>query len=116
MEIEKYILAGGQSRISAKPIFEVVSPVGKPVIKEFSSVAPILDLNGKKIGLIWNDFKSGNLLLEALKDLLSIRYKNLEFITFPSLRERQLGDDPETAMKELAKKAGIDAAIVAIGA
>src|SRR5215813_11599289 len=75
------------SSVAVKPIYEVVSPVGESVddktapgekSQKVNPAAPLDDLNGKKIGLVWSAFKNGNVFLEAMEDLLGKQFKGAE--------------------------------------
>ena len=106
------------------PQYEVVSPVGEEMdgtpganrgVDKISPAAPLADLNGKKFGLIWTNFRNGDVLLEAFADLLGKRYQRLEFVKLPSGRTLSWGDYPDTTLAAIARENGIDAAIVAPG-
>jgi len=116
-------------RIAAEtPVYEVVSPVGDPVDEKnntgtraggtsgkITPAAPVPDLNGKKIGLVWSAFKNGNVFLEAMESFLAGRFKGLEFVRLPGGRGLHWGDHPHESMAELAREARLDAAIAAAG-
>ena len=107
-----------------EPLYEVVSPVGHEAEEKPGSgrsagnifpAAPLADLNGKKIGLIWTLFTNGNVLLEALGDLLAERYHGLEFVKLPPGRNLNWGDYPDRSLGAFARENGLDAAIVSVG-
>ena len=79
------------------------------------SAAALGDLHGKKVGLIWTVFTNGNILLEALGELLAKRYRGLECVVLPPGKTARWGDPPERSLTELVREKGIDAAIVAAG-
>lgn len=57
---------------------EVLNPTGKVVSAPFLKPAPrIADLNGKRIGLLWNGKKHGDLVLERIAEASEERFKNL---------------------------------------
>ncbi len=109
---------------AAKPIYEIVSPVGESVNDKAAATgaksgkinpaAAVPDLNGKKIGLVWSAFKNGNVFLEAMEDLLGKRFKGAEFVKLPSGKGLRWGDHPQESMSELAREAKLDAAIAAV--
>lgn len=108
----------------AEPLYEVVSPAGEEPHGEpgtamsagsMAPAAPVADLNGKKIGLVWTLFTNGNILLEALRDLLAERYRGLEFVKLPPGRNLNWGDYPDRSLGAFARENGIDAAIVSVG-
>ncbi len=101
---------------SDKCSYAAVSPLGTPS----SKAAPIsfrpASLEGKRIGLVWNGFGGGDVVLEALADLLGEQINNSEFIKLPSGKTESWGTPPhEGTTGEVAKEAGIDAVIVAAG-
>ena len=109
---------------AAKLDFGVVSPVGVSIDDKapapgkksgrYAPAAPLPDLNGKKIGLVWSAFKNGNVFLEAMEDLLGKRFKGAEFIRLPSGKGLRWGDHPQESMVEIAQEAKLDAAIAAV--
>ncbi len=105
--------------MAAQALYEVVSPVGQDVASgegrktdRKSPAAPLGDLNGKKIGLVWTVFTNGNILLEALRDLLERRYQGLEFVELAPGRNLRWGDYPDKSIGPWAREHEIDAAIV----
>ena len=113
---------------TGKPVFEVVSPLGEPIAEKATTdprtgfkagkiapAVPVKDLNGKRIGLIWAAFTNGNVFLEALSELLSARFKGLEFVKLPAGKGLHWGDHPHESIADLAKEAKLDAAISAVG-
>ena len=114
------------STAAARPVYEVVSPLGEPIGAKTSAdpgiavksgtiapAAPVPDLNGKKIGLVWSAFKNGNVFLEAMERLLAERFKGLEFVRLQGGKGLRWGDHPHESMADLAREARLDAAIAA---
>ncbi len=107
--------------MSSEPVYEVVSPVGqesdgkglKPLGEAISAAGPVAHLSGKKVGLIWTTFSNGNILLEALGELLSKRFPGLELVKLPPGRNLNWGDYPDRSLSSLAREQKLDAAIVA---
>ena len=104
-----------------EPLYEVVSPLGQqgcaqPDAKQSTGIVlpakPLGDLNGKKIGLVWTVFTNGNVLLEALRDLLAGRYRGLQFVELAPGRNLHWGDYPDKSIGAWAREHEIDAAIV----
>jgi len=108
-----------------KSLFEVVSPLGEEQgqqveatssgSKMLSPATAVSNLHAKKIGLVWTNFRNGDVLLEAFADLLGQRYVGLEFVKLQSGRELQWGDHPDKTLADVARESGIEAAIVAPG-
>ncbi len=116
------------SSAAAGPVYEVVSPLGESIAEKnysdarvkaksgkFAPAAPVQDLNGKKIGLVWSAFTNGNVFLEAMQGLLAARFKGMEFVKLPGGRGLHWGDHPDESMADLAREARLDAAIAAVG-
>ena len=113
---------------AARPVYEVVSPLGEPIAEKTTTdprsgftagkiapAAPVKDLNGKKIGLIWAAFTNGDVFLEALAGSLAERFKGLQFVKLPAGKGLHWGDHPHESIADLAKEAELDAAIAAVG-
>jgi len=86
-----------------------------PAATRIEPAAPLTDLNGKKIGLVWTVFSNGNVLLEAFRDLLKQRYPDINCLEFPPGKGLRWGDYPDASLPEAAREAGLDAAIVTMG-
>ncbi len=100
----------------AKPVYEVVSPLGKQASERIVSAPAISSLEGKKIGFIWTMFANGNVLGEAFMDLLEKqRVKGLKLIKLPPGKGLRWGDIPDKSVGAVVKEAGVDAAVVTIG-
>jgi hypothetical protein len=120
--------ASESSSIMPKVLYEVVSPLGEPAAEKRTSdacgksasgkIAPapsLRDLNGKKIGLIWTALKNGDLLLEDFQDLLSNQFEKLEFVKLPGGKGQSWAGHPDESVADVAKEAGLDAVIAAVG-
>ena len=95
--------------------YEVVSPLGKSLVKEISPAHPIPQLAGKKIAFIWTIFTNGDVLADTLMDLLHERFKDIETAKLPAGKEVMWGDYPDESIEDVVKEAGVDAAIVLVG-
>ncbi len=113
---------------AVKPLYEVVSPLGEPIAEKTTTdprsgfkagkiapAAPVEDLNGKRIGLIWAAFTNGDVFLEALAGWLAERFKGLQFVKLPAGKGLHWGDHPHESIADLAKEARLDAAISGVG-
>jgi hypothetical protein len=99
------------------PVYEVLSPEGLPATGDArrEGVAPLAGLEGRRIGLFWNGFTNGNLLLEALADILGKRCRGLSFVKLPAGRELDWGHYPERSLTDIVREYAIDAAIAGPG-
>jgi hypothetical protein len=108
------ILAGADLASAKDGDYQVVSPMGNSTMKVVSPAPRLTSLQGKKIGLIWNVFTNGDVLANALGDLLSKRFRS-ETVRLPSGKGLNWGSYPEPSIKEVVKEAKIDALIAAVG-
>lgn len=104
-------------------VYEVVSPLGEPVVKMIT-MAPRLDtLEGKRIGEIWNGGFRGDESFPIIEKMLRERYPTVTFIpytefsltTIASLHPEKKEKTLETLRAELKEK-GCDAVITGNGA
>ena len=102
-----------------QPQYEVVSPVGDEgdakLEKKSISAAPLADLKGRKLGLVWTVFTNGDLVLHAFRDHLKARFPDTEFVEMPPGRGLRWGDYPDASIGALARELAIDGAIVTAG-
>jgi hypothetical protein len=101
--------------MSLEPRYEVLSPEGRAGLRVGGSTAPIKSIAGKKIGLFWNGFTNGNLLLEALSRLIAERHPGTSFVKLPSGRGMDWGHYPERSLTDVVREYAIDAAIAGPG-
>jgi hypothetical protein len=100
----------------AKPAYEVLSPEGTaPAAARSADAAPISDLKGRTIGLFWNGFTNGNLLLEFLADTLTRRFPDARFVKLPAGRGLGWGNYPDRSLTDIVREHAIDAAIAGPG-
>ena len=103
--------------MTLSPVYEVLSPQGEAVSASSpSSNATALDaFAGRRIGLFWNGFTNGNLLLESLARLFERRFPGTTFIKLPAGRDLGWGHYPERSLTDVVREYGIDAAIAGPG-
>lgn len=104
-------------------VYEVVNPLGKPVVGMIA-MAPRLDtLEGKTIGELWNGGFRGDESFPIIEKLLQERYPTVKLIpytefslsTIASLHPEEKEKTLETLRTELKQK-GCDAVITGNGA
>ena len=95
--------------------FSVVSPLG--LIKERRIVpAPPLDvLDGKRVGMVWAAFGNGDVLLEALGELIMKRFPTAELVYMNPGKDRKPSEYSDPSIMDVARESKIDAAIVTVG-
>lgn len=91
---------------------EVLQPTGLDVTEGRSLAAHRVDtLEGKRIGLVWNNKDYGDKLLDEVKELLRERYPTAEF-SMHRLREC-CAPPPEGELERIA--AEVDAVVYTLG-
>jgi hypothetical protein len=95
--------------------YEVVGPVGKAGVREITPAPPLAEFEGKKIAFIWTIFTNGDVLADALSEVLHRRYPGLQTIKLPGGKKTKWGDYADESIKDVAREAGVDAAIVLVG-
>jgi len=101
--------------MQAGKVYEVVRPLGKSFMKDISPAHPLPQLEGKRIALIWTIFTNGDVLADALVDLLDKRFKDIETVKLPAGKGVEWGDYPDESIEDVVREAGVDAAIVMVG-
>lgn len=103
--------------MSAEPLYEVVSPVGQSSVEVKPPSPRLSSLEGKKIGLEWNQFANGPILADALEDLLGKQFPGIQFNRLPPGRGVKWGEmlHFDDHVGAIVKESGVDAAIVFIG-
>ena len=102
--------------MSTRSEFEVVSPVGVQAVETIPLAPALSSLEGKTISLVWNIFPNGDVILDGCKELLEKRVRGLKFAKIPPEKGEEWGEVHfDNTVGSVAKEAGADAAIVAIG-
>jgi hypothetical protein len=96
--------------MSRKIVLKVLNPAGDAKVAKRTSAPRVGSLEGKRIGLIYNEKPQGDILLQRTAELLKERFKNIE-ITWYS---RQCCEPPPEGYIEAAVK-GSDVGIGAAG-
>jgi hypothetical protein len=96
-------------------IYEVVSPLGKSTVTAVPLSPRLPDLEGKHIGFVWNLFANGDILADALAELLLRRFKQMEFTRLPSGKGRTWAAYPDPSLAEVVRESGVDAVIALVG-
>ena len=109
------LLFGSGSVAAQDSVYEVVSPLGRSTVKIVSPSPRLSSLEGKKIGLVWNVFTNGDILANALAELLNKRFEHVESVRIPSGKGLKWGSYPDPSIKDVIKEAKIDALISTVG-
>jgi hypothetical protein len=96
-------------------LYEVASPVGRPVTRKISPAPPLADLEGKKIGFMWTIYTNGDILADAFMGLLSKRFKSIQTVKLPAGKGQRWGEYPDQSIEDVVREAGVDGVIVTVG-
>jgi hypothetical protein len=96
-------------------LYEVASPVARPVTRKTALAGPIPDLKGKKIGFMWTIYTHGDTLADALMDVLGKHFENIETVKLPAGKGRRWGEYPDESIEEVVREAGVDGVVVTVG-
>ena len=95
--------------------FKVVAPLGIVKEREIVPAAPLDFLDGKRIGMVWAAFGNGDVLLEALGELIKKRYPTAELVNMNPGKDLKPSEYSDPSIMEVARESMIDAAIVTVG-
>lgn len=102
--------------------FEVVSPVGGPVVRQHAIAQRLGDLHGKTIGEVWNGVFKGDQTFPLIRKLLTEKFPGVRILPYTEFPFRHGGDDPSAQkalaveIAALAREKGCDALISGNGA
>jgi hypothetical protein len=108
--------------IGKEETYEVVSPLGEPVVNRIAMAPRLNTLEGKRIGEIWNGGFRGDESFPMIGKMLRERYPTLKLIPYtefplvtiaslhPEKKEKTLED-----LRTKIKEKGCDAAIIGNG-
>ncbi len=91
-------------------VLEVLNPESETRVNKISGAPRVESLNGKRVGLIFNEKPQGDVLLERTAELLKEHFKDITITWF----SRQCCQPPPAGYIEAAVK-GSDVAIGAAG-
>ena len=95
--------------------YAALSPVAEPLGRKISPASPLAGLEGKKIGFMWTIYTNGDLLADALMDLLHKRFVDLQTVKLPAGKAQRWGEYPDHSIEEVIEEAGVDAVVVTVG-
>ncbi|HEX2172331.1 MAG TPA: hypothetical protein VHL09_07795 [Dehalococcoidia bacterium] len=101
-----------------EPVYEVVWPLGRTTIDAVDPNPPILDLNGKTIGELWDWLFKGDQMYALLRDQLQRRFPEVRFVDFREFGNIHGQNEKEViaALPDLLRRHGCDAVITSVGA
>ena len=101
------------------PVYEVVWPLGKSVVSAaVDPSAPIVDLNGKTIGELWDWLFKGPEMFAIIRQRLRERFPDVKFVDYSTFGNIHGSREAEViaALPDLLRQHGCDAVISAVGA
>ncbi len=108
----------GAPKNSVEPVYSVVSPLGDPVVKMGTMALRLDTLNGKTVGLVWNEAFKADITLPAIGESLKEKYPDIEIIPYTEIEAaiqaagRENPSAEEAAiLRAVLKKKGCDALI-----
>jgi len=81
-------------------VWEVVNPAGAVKVDPMKLAPRITSLEGKTIGLKWNEKPNGNIFLDRIAELLKEKVKNVKIVKFYEVEPKTV---PQTANAGEAK-------------
>lgn len=98
--------------------FEVVWPLGRRHANRVEAVPPIGALNKKRIALIWDYRFKGDQMFEMVKEYLSARYPDVEYLDHQVFGNIHGPDEDEliNGLPEKLRALEVDGAIISVGA
>ena len=97
------------------PEYSVVCPLGLPDVHEITPAVPLDTLDGKRIGMVWAAFGNGDVLLEALGEIIKRRFPSAELVNMNPGKDLKPSEYSDPSIMEVALENKIDAAIVTVG-
>jgi hypothetical protein len=101
-----------------EPIFEVVIPFGLQRQSGLEPAAPIAGLARKRLGFVWDQLFSGDLIFDTIADELGRSFEDLEFIGYEQFGDIHGADEKRVleALPDLLQQHRVDGLVVGIGA
>ncbi|MDO8673716.1 MAG: hypothetical protein Q7O66_20080 [Dehalococcoidia bacterium] len=102
-----------------EPVYQVVWPLGKSVIAPAVAPSPpIVDLNGKTIGELWDWLFKGPEIFAIVRQRLLERFPDVKFVDHSVFGNIHGSREAEViaALPEMLRQHGCDAVIAAVGA
>ncbi|MDE0703135.1 MAG: hypothetical protein OXH59_05360 [Rhodospirillaceae bacterium] len=97
--------------------FEALCPGGVNAVPAISPAPRPADLNGKRIGFLWDYVFRGDEIFPVLERALAETYDDVEFVGYDAFGSTFAGDEHETlaALPQRLKELEIDAVVSGVG-
>lgn len=94
------MIPAASSAAEKAQVWEVVNPAGAVKVDPMKLAPRITSLEGKTIGLKWNEKPNGNIFLDRIAELLQEKVKNVKIVKFYEVEPKTV---PQTANAGEAK-------------
>lgn len=100
-----------------EPSFDVVWPLSPLGVKPVPLASRLDDLNGKRIGFLWDYVFRGDELFPLLADQLRLRFPDVEIVDYDVFGNTHGGDEREMiqALPDVLREHRIDGVVSAVG-
>ncbi len=103
--------------MTAAEEFEALWPGGVSAVPAVPPAPRPSDLNGKRIGFLWDYVFRGDEIFPVLESALAETYDDVEIVGYDAFGSTFAGDEHETlaALPQRLKELGIDAVVSGVG-
>jgi hypothetical protein len=107
-----------QTSPGGEPVFEVVIPFGRQRQPGLQPAAPLSALSDKRVGFVWDQLFSGDLIFDAIADELGRLFDGMEFVGYRDFGDIHGADEKRVleALPGRLQEHRVDALVVGIGA
>jgi hypothetical protein len=107
-----------QTSPGGEPVFEVVIPFGRQRPPRLQPAAPLTGLSDMRVGFVWDQLFSGDLIFDAIAAELGQLYDGMEFVGYEEFGDIHGAHEKRVleALPSRLQQHRIDALVVGIGA
>ena len=107
-----------QASKAGEPVFEVVIPFGHQRQPRLQPAAPLSGLSHKRVGFVWDQLFSGDLIFDAIAAELGREFDGMEFVGYQDFGDIHGAEEKRVleALPSRLQQHRVDALIVGIGA
>jgi hypothetical protein len=111
---------GARSAHPAEPQFDIVWPSGRRVTQSRDLAQRPVDLNGKRVGLVWDHVFRGDDIFQTFIAVTQDRYQRMSYVNHPEFGNvhGSITEEHEAIelLPERLAKLEVDAVVVGVGA
>jgi hypothetical protein len=103
---------------SGEPVFEVVIPFGRQRQPALQAADGLAELSHKRVGFVWDQLFSGDLIFDAIAAELGHTFDGMEFVGYDQFGDIHGADEKHVleALPSRLQQHRVDALVVGIGA